>query len=209
MKHEIYGTYRIKYVWVGLVFIIISGIVLFYSLHYYGIKYGLLEIIAFVTGLTTTLTLIYHAFSLEHTIKAQRTNNELYQSKYTYNLISEWTKPTMMKSIRVSREILKSSDRLKELKDPSKIEDFGMYLLSNTKERAHLVLILNYFENICTMIHCDHVDQNIVKTAFKSLFISYYITLKHYIDFRQKEYPASWMYFEKISKQWIEEDKMA
>ena len=75
----------------------------------------------------------------------------------------------------------------------------------NIEARSQLVLILNYFENICTMIETDHIDKEIVRKAFKSLFISHYQVLRHYIDYRQKEYPDSWMYFEKFSKLWKED----
>ena len=208
MKHSINGKYSIKYVWLGILSILISGAVLFYFLSTNNINFGVIEVIAYITGATATLTLIYHSFSLEYQITTQNNNNDLLKAKYTYEIISEWTKPSMMKSIAVTREILKNPERILELKDQAKIEEFDEFLNNNLKKRAHLVLILNYFENICTMIESKHIDNIIVKKAFNSLFTSYYKTLENFIDLRQKEYPSSWMYFEIISKKWILNDKM-
>lgn len=199
----------VKYVWLGIIFIIVSGIVLFCLLYEYEIEFGILEIVAYVTGLTATLTLIYHAFSLEYQIKSQRENNEILRAKHTWEIISEFTKPSMKKSICDIRKLVNDPERTKELCDPNQVENFSKYLDSNLKYRRNLILILNYFENISLMVETNHIDQGIVRKCFKELFIGYYSRLKHYIDHRQKEYGASWMYFEKISKMWIEEQKSA
>ena len=209
MNHSVTFKYRIKYVWIGIAVMIGGGVILFNLLRYYGIDFGLLEIITYIAGTTATLSLIYHAFNLEHQINTQLRNNDLFRAKYTYDIISEWSKPSMKCCISDTRKLLTDPDRKKELENPSNIADFAKYLAleHNTEKRSNLVLILNYFENICTMIETDHIDRNIVKKAFKSLFVSHYRVLKHYIDFRQKEYPDSWMYFEKTSKRWLEETR--
>ena len=209
MEHSVKGSYKIKYVWIGIAFILISGLVLFYCLDYNCIKFGVLEVIAYLTGMTATLTLIYHSFTLEYQINAQKKNSELFRAKYTYDIISEWTKPKMRIGVNEVRELLKDAEREKELLDASKIQDFADFLSNNKKKRSYLVMTLNYFENISTMIETGHIDKVIIKKAFKSLFISYYRVLRNYIDFRQKEYPDSWMYYEKISKKWIEDNKLA
>ncbi len=209
MKNYFEGKYKIRYITVGFMFIIVLGIILFYILYYNSIKFGILEIVAYITGSTATMSLLYNSFNLEHQINSQNENNILFKAKYTYDIISEWSKPSMMKSIACTRNLLKNSERIEELGDASKVQKFDEYLTENSKERSHLVLVLNYFENICTMIETGHINDDIVKKAFKSLFISYYRTLKHFIDLRQKEYPDSWMYYEKITKKWIHESKIS
>lgn len=209
MNHTFEKKISIKYVYVGLTFTLISAFVLFYTLWYYEIPFGLLEIIAYVTGMTATFTLIYHSLSLENQIEEQKYNNLLYRSRYTYDLISEWHSPRLMDSISCSRNLMKHKDRNLELRDKTKVHLFAEYLEQNLEERKHLILILNYFENISTMIETDHVDVQIIKNAFKSMFISYYEYLENYIDYRQKEFPDSWAYFEITSKKWRQENKMA
>jgi len=208
MDHSIEIKYKIKYVWIGIAFILLSGSILFYCLYDNNINFGVLEIIAYLTGMTATLTLIYHSFTLEYQINTQKKNSQLFRAKYTYDIISEWSKPKMRIGVNEVRELLKDPEREKELLDPSKIQDFANFLAENKKKRSYLVMTLNYFENISTMIETDHIDKDIIKKAFKSLFVSYYLVLRNYIDYRQKEYPDSWMYYEKISKQWIEDNKL-
>ncbi|MEK6153109.1 DUF4760 domain-containing protein [Flavobacteriaceae bacterium 3-367] len=209
MKHSFEKKISIKYVYLGIVFTLISAVALFVFLAYLEIEYGVLEVIAYITGMTATLTLVYHSLSLEQRIEEQKYNNFLYRSKYTYDLISEWHSPRMMDSISCARKLIRDKKRNVELKDKTKVSDFADYLEKNLNERKHLILILNYFENISTMIDSGHVDVEIVKNAFKSMFISYYEYLENYIDFRQKEYPASWAYFELVAKKWRLENKTA
>lgn len=168
MKYSLNISFKIKYVWIGLLFITIIGLIIFYHLNLNDIKFGLLEVLAYFTGSVTILTLIYHSLNLEYNINTQKEKNRLYLAKYTYDLISEWTKPTMMKSIAVTRELLKDKELSVYLKNPTEIEKFVDYLQKNPKKRAHLVLILNYFENIATMIDTNHIDKEIIKKSFKS-----------------------------------------
>ncbi|UPS92827.1 DUF4760 domain-containing protein [Bizionia sp. M204] len=209
MKHEISLNYKIKYVWIGLICIVVFGVLLFLTLAYHDIKITLIDVITYLAGMCATLTLLYHAFSLEYQILAQKENTDLLRTKYTYDMISKWSSTDMRECVNEVRSILKDSDRLKELQDPSQIEKFAEYLKSNSKHRGYLVQTLNYFENIATMYDTNHIDHEIVKKTFKSLFISYYAVLKNYIDFRQKEYPDSWYYYEKVCKVWIENNKTA
>ena len=134
-------------------------------------------------------------------------NYNLIRTKYTYDLIAEWHHPSMMPSISETRTLLKDPARVKELSSPANIDEFAGFLATNLDQRKHLILVLNYFENISTMMETDHIDKDIVKKSFKSMFMSYYQTLEHYINFRQKEYPDSWYYFECISKKWRQETK--
>jgi len=209
MNHTYKRDISIKYVYLGIIFILLSAVALFILLAYLEINFGLIEIIAYITGMTATFTLIYHSLSLEQRIEEQKYNNFLYKSKYTYDLISEWHSPSMMDSINCSRKLIKDPARSIELRDKTKVHLFADYLEKNLDERKHLILILNYFENISTMINSKHVDLEIVKNAFKSMFVSYYEHLENYIDFRQKEYPSSWAYFESIAKTWRQENKTA
>ncbi|MCW5518215.1 DUF4760 domain-containing protein [Aureitalea sp. L0-47] len=209
MKHELNIKYRIKYVWLGVILMIIGGIVLFASLDYYDIYFGVREVIIYVAGVSATMTLFYHAFSLEYQINTQNKNLDLQRAKYTYDILSQWTSPEMRECVNEVRNLLITPAREKELNDITKIQDFAEYLKKNQKDRSYLVQTLNYFETISTMIETKHIDLDIVKKTFKSLFVSYYLVLKNYIDFRQKEYPDSWMYYEKICKIWIEDNKTA
>lgn len=210
IKNDFNVNFRVKYVYLGLILIICLGLILFTCLSNYGIKYGMLDIIGYITGTTATLTLLFHSYNSENQILVQKKNYLMTRTKNTYDMISEWHNPSMMPSVNKTRELLTNVERIKELSSPATIEGFAMYLKDNQEDRKHLILVLNYFENICTLLATsEHVDKEIIKKAFKSLFISYYETLEHYINFRQKEHPDSWFYFECTSKEWKQQRKTA
>lgn len=205
MKHEIRINYKVKYVWIGIFFMILLGVLLFSILE----DFDLTDIITYIAGVSATLTLLYHSFNLEYQVNAQKKNTDMLRAKYTYDIISNWSHPNMRVCVNEVRSILKNPDRIKELEDINRIVEFTKYLEENKEHRGYLVQTLNYFENIATMMDTGYIDNDIIKKSFKSLFVSYYKVLKNYIDFRQKEYPDSWVYYEIISKKWIQDNKTA
>lgn len=188
---------------------IVFGVILFAILEHNNIDFDLKDIITYIAGISATLTLLYHSFNLEYQVNTQKKNTDMLRAKYTYDIISKWSHPNMRVCVNEVRAVLKNPDRIKELEDVNKIEAFAKYLEENKEHRGYLVQTLNYFENIATMMDTDYIDSDIIKKSFKSLFISYYKVLKNYIDFRQKEYSDSWVYYEMISKKWIQDNKTA
>lgn len=208
MKHKVKIKYEIKYVWIGIILMMIGGVILFSVLKENNVDYGITEIVTYIAGVSATMTLLYHSFNLEYQITTQKKNTKLLRAKHTYDILSKWSHPNMRECVNEVRSVLKEPERIKELEDVNKIELFDKYLVNNKEHRSFLVQTLNYFENIAILMDTNYVDKDMIKVSFKSLFTSYYKVLKNYIDFRQKEYPDSWMYFEELCKKWIAEDKV-
>lgn len=209
MKHQLNIKFSIKYVYIGLICIIISGLVIFYMLWKREIPFGLLEIVAYITGTTTTLTLMYHAFNLEYQIKNQMSNNQILKSKYTYDIIAKWNEVPMTQSATDTIALAKDPERMKELSDPSRVKEFFEFInkKENADKRRDLLLVLNYFETVAIMVEKDHIDSNIIKSAFRTLFVRYYNEFKYYIYHRQTTSPRSWCTYEGLVKKWIEKSK--
>lgn len=209
MKHQVKIRFTIKYVYIGLALIIIGGLITFYFLNKSNISFGLLEIIAYVTGATATLTLMYHAFNLENQILTQENNTRILKSKYTYDVISKWNEVPMTQSATKTMNLIKDPDRAKELDDPAKLKEFDSFLnqKENVEMKRDLLLVLNYFETIAIMVERDHIDSNIIKSSFRTVFTEYYTRLKHFIDYKQNSAPRTWCSYEKLVKTWIEKSK--
>ncbi|WP_417952489.1 DUF4760 domain-containing protein [Flagellimonas myxillae] len=68
-----------------------------------------------------------------------------------------------------------------------------------------MVQLFNYFEHISLLVEKGHVDEKIVKSAFKTLFLSIYSEFKFYIDERQVQHRRSWIKFEELCLKWAKE----
>lgn len=150
-------------------------------------------------------TLLYHLHNLENQIKTQQESNRQNLAKYIYDICADFRKPPMKDIIENARTLLE--DQKDILNNENRIQEFVQYLEENKELRKSLVLLINYFESISAMVLAKDLNDDIVKRLFGNLFIIYYNKLKFYIDYKQQSVPSSWANFEKLSKQWIEENK--
>jgi hypothetical protein len=162
----------------------------------------------FTTKFTLTilafLTLLYHLHNLENQIKTQQKSNKQNLAKYTYDICSDFRKPSMMDINEDLRCLIKiQTDNLER----GRINEFVDFIEQdgNKKYRQSLIITLNYFESISAMVLAGDLDNDIVKRLFGKLFGRYFNKLKHYIKYRQDESNRSWVNYEKLVKKWIDE----
>ena len=162
----------------------------------------------FTTKFTLTilafLTLLYHLHNLENQIKTQQKSNKQNLAKYTYDICSDFRKPSMMDINEDLRCLIKIQT---ENLERGRINEFVDFIEKddNKKYRQSLIVTLNYFESISAMVLAGDLDNDIVKRLFGKLFGRYFNKLKHYIKYRQDESNRSWVNYEKLVKKWIDE----
>lgn len=209
MENFFNKKYSIKLVWLITALFIILATGVFTYLRYIE-NWAAYASFDFTTKFTLTvlafLTLLYHLHNLENQIKTQEKSNKQNLAKYTYDICSDFRKPTMMDINEDLRCLINIQE--KNL-DKGKINKFVIFIEKeeNKKYRKALIITLNYFESISAMVLAGDLDNEIVKRLFGKLFGRYYSKLCHYIDYRQKESHKSWVNFEKLSKKWTEEIK--
>lgn len=202
MENNIKFKFRLSYITIGLISIIMLGFLLFYILNKNGLEIKIVDVMAYLTGSVAILTLIYYSMSLESTFYFHKENLKLLKHQYSYEITSKITEHKMAESIQILNEI--KDTKSEDLKEKN-IKNFTEYLKSNPETRLKLVLVLNYFEHLSLLIENKHVDEDIIKSSFKTLFTSTYSTFKFYIDERQLQHRRSWIKFEEVSTRWSKE----
>ena len=79
------------------------------------------------------------------------------------------------------------------------------YLKKNPDIHTKMTQLFNYFEHISLLVENGHADEKIMKSAFKTLFISTYTEFKFYIDERQSTHRRAWIKYEELSLKWMKE----
>lgn len=202
-KNKFKIKFEVKYIYLFLLIIIIFGFIIFKYIYYdRKITFGIVEIMAYFTGSVAILTLLYHAFSLESSHKFHEEDLKLKKHQYSYEIISKINEPEMAETLQVMYEINKNKDLyFKE----NNIKEFENFLSSNSDKRAKLIMLINYFEHISILVCNKHVEENIIKDGFKSVFINTYTLLKLYIDKEQETNRKTWIKFEGLAKEWAKE----
>ena len=195
-------NYNISYVLIGLVFILIIGFCIFYFLFYNENKdITILDVMAFFTGSVAILTLIYHSLGLESNSRFHKEKLRIQKNQFSYEIAERFNGPDM-KGISIISEL--RNTKASELEEKN-IKKFMEYLKNNPKKRVILMKLLNYYEHISVMVKNNHVEEEIIKSYFKSVFISNYSLLKFYIDERQLTNRRSWINFEELANKWREQ----
>lgn len=200
MKNSFNLNFNINYVALGLVIILIGGICLFYFGFYKNeISFDVLDVMAFLTGSVAILTLIYHSLNLSSQNYYNKENLRVTKNQYSFEVISRVHESDMGENLSVLRKL---KDDQKEILDEKNIKDFLEYLAQNREVRTKLTTLLNYFEHVSLLVNNKHVDELIIKSAYKTLFTSSYSLLKFYIDERQLTHRRAWIKFEELAKKW-------
>ena len=66
-------------------------------------------------------------------------------------------------------------------------------------------MLINYFEHISILVKNKHVEEDIIKDSFKTIFINTYTLLKPYIDNSQEASRKIWLNFECLAEKWSKE----
>lgn len=203
MKNGFDFRIRINYLIFGLIFVVALGFFIFYFLYFKkGLEVKMVEVMAYATGSIAILTLVYRALNLETVNFYQKENLRVTKNQYSFEVISKVHSLDMGETIAVLRLLKDEQSNCLEEKN---IKDFLTYLDENPDIRTKLSMLLNYFEHISLLVEKNHVDENIIKSAFKTLFTSTYSLLKFYIDERQLTHRRSWIKYEELAKKWAKE----
>lgn len=201
-KNEFKVKFELKYIYVFLIIIIILGIIIFWCLFENEISFGIVEIMAYLTGSVAILTLIYHALSLESSHAFHDEGLKLKRHQYSYDIVSKINEPSMAETLQVMYEINQKKDEYFKQND---ISEFKKYLKENGDKRAKMVMLINYFEHISLLVKNKHVEEDIIKDSFKTIFINTYTLLKPYIDESQASSRKIWINYECLAEKWSKE----
>ncbi|WP_417289631.1 DUF4760 domain-containing protein [Corallibacter sp.] len=194
-------NFQIRYIVIFILLIIIAGVVLFFLMHKYNIDFTFTDIMAYCTGSVAIMALIYHALSLESQHKFHQENLFLTRNQYAYDVSSKFNEPHMTEALQFMSKI--DSDIESYFPD-RKVQKFLDYIKDNPKDRQKIITVINYFEQLSILIENGHVEEKIIKKTFKTVFISTFILMKPYIDYRQQESRTIWCNFENMSNKWNE-----
>ena len=77
------------------------------------------------------------------------------------------------------------------------------FLEENQNLESEIVQVLNYFEHISLLIKKNHVDEEIIKDSFKTLFIRVYALTRNFIHHSQTQKSHTiWSEFVSTAKKW-------
>ncbi|MDO6810031.1 DUF4760 domain-containing protein [Zobellia galactanivorans] len=200
MKNHFPVNFNINYIVLALSIILIGGFFVFYVWFYRcGIEFAMIDVMAYSTGSVAIFTLIYHSLGLSSSYSFHKENLKIRRNQYSFEVISKVHDSDMGKTLSVLKDLKAKQESNLEEKN---IKDFLKYLDENPEDRTKLSILLNYFEHISLLVENRHVDELIIKSAFRTLFTSTYSLLKFYIDERQLVHRRSWIKFEHLAKKW-------
>lgn len=195
--------FEVKYIYLFLFLILLLGIIIFKFIYFdRKMAFGIVEIMAYLTGSVAILTLIYHSLSLESSHSFHEEDLKLKKHQYSYEIVSKINEPSMSKTLQVMYEINKNKELYFKKND---ITEFKKYLEKHGEKRAQLVMLINYFEHISILVKNKHVEEDIIKDSFKTIFINTYTLLKPYIDNSQEASRKIWLNFECLAEKWSKE----
>lgn len=210
------GNITISYSILGLGFIIliliIGGVRLLDFLYKWNLE--LRDYISMSTFGCVTIGLIYNATALQYNYEVNKIKleSETRESKgkkvkITYEAVSEWYKGDMASNAEVARRFiqpfkgkLNNSEILINFKNELKIDE-------NIHVRKSITSVLNYFEHLSLLCADNVIDEEILRKAFRTAFVTYYLNLKEYIEDEQRGNDGAnskiFINFVEITKKWL------
>jgi hypothetical protein len=193
---------EVKYIYIFLFLILVLGFIIFKFIYYDNdIIFGIIDVMAYLTGSVAILTLLYHAFGLESSHQFHRDNLAHQKHQYSYEIISKINEPEFAETLQLFHEIKSQKDYFFS----ENIDNFKAFLKKNGSKRAKVIMLLNYFEHIAILVENNHVEEEIIKDGFKTLFVNSYSVMKPYIDYRQETHRKSWYLYECLAEKWSKE----
>jgi|GEM_PF-3127948 hypothetical protein len=174
------------------------GTLLFYILHRLEVPFGVTEIIAFGTACVALLTLINFSRNIDIIQNHHLKSLEISKNQYSFNIVAESHKDYIARSFKAFRELDKKLDLAK-----LPIDKLLAFLEENQNLESEIVQVLNYFEHISLLIKKNHVDEEIIKDSFKTLFIRVYALTRNFIHHSQTQKSHTiWSEFVSTAKKW-------
>ncbi len=200
MKTSFKINFRVSYVILGLLIVTLLGLWIFFN-YYPSNEWtpSMLDVMAYCTGSVAILTLIYHSLNLQSSQNMHKQNLKIRKNQYSFDIVSKVHETEMANNLNELRKMkVAQSQNLKE----KNIKEFVKFLDENPTINSKVSQLLNYFEHVSILIEVQHVDEIIIKSAFKTLFTSTYSMLKFYIDEKQLQHRTTWITYENLSKKW-------
>lgn len=148
------------------------------------------------TGIALT-TLVYAAHNLKLLHESQQTGQDLERKRFSADLIRQYNSPEMTKLTVIAYELKKDIKDLQPGEVVAYLQDD-----SHKKEREAMVLSLNFFERMAIAINHGIADEDLLKDFFRGIVRNNNLTLKGFIELRQRDNPKVWEKFQKLATKW-------
>ena len=182
----------------SLIAVVFFGFLVFSLCYFFDLYFGITEIIAYLTGSVALLTLINFSNNIDLIQNHHLRTLEINRNQYSFNIIAESHKNDIANSFKIFRKLDLELD-LSQLS----IATLLNYLKKNPNDESEIIQLLNYFEHISLLIKWQHVDEEIIKDSFKTLFLKVYALSKNYINHVQSRNSSSvWTEFESLAIKW-------
>jgi len=194
---------------------LILGLILFlWIFPSFEITFKFTDVMLFATATVAILTFILHTINGNKNSESNKERNKSereYQDKMlsrekqktSYSIVSIYTKPEMVESLRAYRDVKKE---IPNLVKKSNVELLKEYFKENPKDHSRIHMLLNSFESIAVQIKRGFLDEEIIKDCMHSMFYDGYKTLNSYIKDAQsdKGHEKCWDDFVNLCKNWGE-----
>jgi hypothetical protein len=209
------GKITISYSILGIGLIILVSVVGAIAILDYNFKWDIIlrEYISMSAFGCVAIGLIYNATSIQYSYelskhKMEKEDKEGHSKKVklTYEVISEWYKNDMATNAEITRRFIKPYRG--RLNEPADLRDFKKELgkNENLNIRKSLISVLNYFEHLALLSGDEVINEEIVKKAFRTAFITLYTTVREYIEDEQRGNSGAnyriYINFVQLSKKW-------
>ena len=207
-------SYSILGIGLIIVFIIVGGIGVFDLIFKWNIL--LREYIAMSAFGCVTIGLIYNATALQYNYELNKYKLEQLEKeghhnkvKFTYEAISDWYKNDMATNAEITRRFIKPFKGT--LSNTGELEKFKTELSKdeNVNTRKSIISVLNFFEHLALLKADGVINEEILKKAFRTAFITLYSNLKEYIEDEQRGNSGAnakiYINFVELAKKWLSE----
>ena len=161
------------------------------------ISFEIRDVIAFLAAGVALLTLINLSRNIDIIQNHHLKSLEVNKNQYSFNIVAEAHNDSIANSLAVFRKIRKEH-KLPEINT----QNFLKILDENPDYEREILRLFNYFEHMCMLIRKEHVDEEIIKDSFKTLFIKSYSLMKFYIEYIQIDSHTIYSEFVDTVKRW-------
>jgi len=139
-----------------------------------------------------TIGLIYNAVALQYNfelnkLRLEREDNELKEkkTKITYEAMSDYHRSDMAKNREIAKRFVRPYKN--KLSKQEMLDEFisKLYEEEHIETRMALISLLNYFEHLSLLCADNVIDEEILRKAFRTAFITLYWSVKEYIIWEQ------------------------
>ena len=161
------------------------------------------DVVQVCSSFFIVLTLFFAALNYEFSSNKMRADAKSAKEILTYNVAAEWHKAPIKD---YQKSVIEFEKKFRRTSADKTIDGFQTFIEDeeNLDFKESLKGILNYFETFSIAAYEKVIDAGFIKLFHYSIFCSYYIDYKVYIDHRRtlKNNPAIWQNFTKLAEEW-------